>query len=74
VHDCSIRKVGETPPITSPCPSCAFPGPHCTGPGALEQAGARLSEATAHALIDRFLIIETELAQIRRLLVEEVGI
>ena len=39
-----------------------------------QACGGRLSEATAHALIDHFLLIESELAQIRRLLLEEVGL
>jgi hypothetical protein len=39
-----------------------------------QACGGRLSEATAHALIDHFILIESELAQIRRLLLEEVGL
>jgi hypothetical protein len=36
--------------------------------------GGHLSEPTAHALIDHLLFIETELAQIRLLLLEEIGL
>jgi hypothetical protein len=48
--------------------------PHCGGPLTLEdlKSGARLSEPVAHALIDHLILIETEMAHIRRLLVEEV--
>jgi hypothetical protein len=38
------------------------------------QPGSHLSDAVAHALIDHLLLIETELAQIRRLLMEEMGL
>ena len=38
------------------------------------QSGARLFGPVASGLIDHLLHIETELAQIRRLLLEEVGL
>jgi hypothetical protein len=40
----------------------------------LEQWPVALSEPTAHAIIDHLLLIESELAQIRRLLLEEIGL
>jgi hypothetical protein len=36
--------------------------------------GAQLSDSVAHALIDHLLLVESELAAIRRLLMEEVGL
>jgi hypothetical protein len=48
--------------------------PKCDTPVPLEgvQVDGHLSESTAHALIDHLLLIETELAEIRRLVLEEV--
>jgi hypothetical protein len=37
-------------------------------------SGNRLSTPAAHALVDHLLLIESELAQIRRLLLEEIGV
>jgi len=47
--------------------------PHCGAPLTPEDfLSARLTDPVVHALLDRFLSIECELQQIRRLLVEEV--
>jgi hypothetical protein len=47
--------------------------PHCGGDLPREdRPSAPLSDALIHALLDRFLAIEAELQQIRRILVEEV--
>jgi len=48
--------------------------PHCRKPIATPdpQPEARLSDALAHALLDHLLLIESEMAQIRRLLAEEI--
>jgi hypothetical protein len=72
-------------PDTSPTPEtarhasgcgAALSCPYCNTPLSLEgsQAGGHLSDPEAHALIDHLLLIESELAQIRRLLLEEIGL
>jgi hypothetical protein len=69
-------------PETSPNGSSVATEPetvwHASGGGATlrcpHQGDGHLSEPTAHALIDHLLLIETELAQIRRLLLEEIGL
>jgi hypothetical protein len=72
-HEYNTIEFPDTPP-TAPesvqralscvaAPSC----PHC---GKL----LSLFEPTAHALVDHFLLIESEMAQLRRLLLEEIGL
>ena len=66
--DCSRRHLLNQPqPLLLRCP-------HCDRPLGLEDLhrGARLSDPMTHALIDHLLLVETELAAIRRLIMEEV--
>jgi len=66
----STRICQAVPPHTLHMLRC----PHCQQPLALEDlpTGSRLSDPVAHALIDHLLLIESELSQLRRLLIEEI--
>ncbi len=66
IHDCDLsRQASLVRPLT--CPRC-----HARLVLEDIQPSAPLTDQVAHALIDHLLLIETELAAIRRLLVEEV--
>jgi len=71
-HD-STKHTPKTPEPTFSS-LCHATCPHCGRPLALEdlESGPQLSHDVVHALLDRFLSIECELQQIRRLLIEEV--